>query len=32
MAYKNVLSLEDHHMYQAFETARDLGAICIVHA
>ena len=32
MAYKGVLNLEDVHMYKAFETARDLGAICIVHA
>ena len=32
MAYKGVLSLEDTHMIKAFEVARDLGALCIVHA
>ena len=32
MAYKNVLSLEDENMYKAFEVARDLGGLCIVHA
>ena len=32
MAYKGVLSLEDNDMFRAFEVARDLGALCIVHA
>lgn len=32
MAYNNVLRLEDTAMYKAFEVARDLGAICVVHA
>lgn len=32
MAYKGVLGLDDVAIYKAFETARDLGAICIVHA
>lgn len=32
MAYKGALSLDDVSMYKAFETARDLGALCIVHA
>lgn len=32
MAYNNVLRIDDVGMYQAFETARDLGALCIVHA
>jgi dihydropyrimidinase len=32
MAYKGALSVEDVHMFKAFETARDLGALCIVHA
>ena len=32
MAYKNVLSLNDTDMFKAFEVARDLGALCIVHA
>lgn len=32
MAYKGVLSLEDNDMFKAFEVARDLGAICVVHA
>lgn len=32
MAYNNVLRLDDVSMYKAFEVARDLGALCIVHA
>jgi dihydropyrimidinase len=32
MAYNNVLRIDDAAMYRAFECARDLGAICIVHA
>ncbi len=32
MAYNNVLRIDDVSMYKAFETARDLGALCIVHA
>jgi dihydropyrimidinase len=32
MAYNNVLRIDDVGMYKAFETARDLGALCIVHA
>ena len=32
MAYKGVLNLEDTNMFKAFEVARDLGALCIVHA
>lgn len=32
MAYKGVLGLDDISLYKAFETARDLGALCIVHA
>lgn len=32
MAYKGVFSLEDIDMIKAFEVARDLGALCIVHA
>lgn len=32
MAYKGVLGLDDVAMYKAFETARDLGVICVVHA
>lgn len=32
MAYNNVLRIDDTAMYKAFECARDLGAICIVHA
>lgn len=32
MAYNNVLRIDDSSMYKAFECARDLGALCIVHA
>ncbi len=32
MAYKGVLNLEDHEMIKAFDVARDLGALCVVHA
>jgi dihydropyrimidinase len=32
MAYNNVLRIDDVGMYKAFETARDLGALCVVHA
>lgn len=32
MAYKGVLDLDDISMFKAFETARELGALCIVHA
>lgn len=32
MAYKGVLYLDDVNMFRAFETARELGALCIVHA
>lgn len=32
MAYNGVLRLDDVSMYKAFETARELGAVCIVHA
>lgn len=32
MAYNNVLRIDDEGLYKAFETARDLGALCIVHA
>lgn len=32
MAYNGVLRIDDVSMYKAFEVARDLGAICIVHA
>jgi dihydropyrimidinase len=32
MAYNNVLRIDDVGMYNAFETARELGALCIVHA
>lgn len=32
MAYNNVLRIDDVGMFKAFETARDLGALCIVHA
>lgn len=32
MAYNNVLRIDDVGMYNAFETARDLGALCVVHA
>jgi len=32
MAYNNVLRLNDVAMYKAFECARDLGALCMVHA
>ena len=32
MAYNNALRIDDVGMYHAFETARDLGAICLVHA
>lgn len=32
MAYNNVLRIDDNAMFKAFETARDLGALCIVHA
>jgi len=32
MAYKGVLGLDDVSMFKAFETARELGTLCIVHA
>ena len=32
MAYNNVLRVDDVSMLKAFELARDLGAICVVHA
>lgn len=32
MAYNNVLRIDDVAMLKAFECARDLGALCIVHA
>jgi dihydropyrimidinase len=32
LAYNNVLRIDDASMFKAFETARDLGAVCIVHA
>lgn len=32
MAYTGVLRIDDVSMLKAFETARDLGALCIVHA
>lgn len=32
MAYNNVLRIDDPSMFNAFEVARDLGAVCIVHA
>lgn len=32
MAYNGVLRLPDVDMLKAFEVARDLGAVCIVHA
>ena len=32
MAYKGVMSLDDVSMFKAFQAARDLGALCIVHA
>lgn len=32
MAYNKVLRVDDTTLYKAFEVARDLGAICLVHA
>ena len=32
MAYNNVLRLDDVSMLKAFELARELGTLCIVHA
>lgn len=32
MAYNKVLRVEDETLFKAFETARDLGALCLVHA
>ena len=32
MAYNKVLRVDDETLFKAFETARDLGALCLVHA
>ena len=32
MAYNNVLRMDDVSMFKAFELARELGTLCIVHA
>lgn len=32
MAYKGALMLEEEHVLKAFERAKELGAICLVHA
>ncbi|MEY2714324.1 MAG: dihydropyrimidinase, partial [Planctomycetota bacterium] len=32
MAYKNAIMVDDAQMIASFERARDLGAICLVHA
>lgn len=32
MAYNNVLRIDDNNMMKAFQTASNLGALCIVHA
>lgn len=32
MAYNKVLRVDDITLYKAFEVARDLGALCLVHA
>ncbi len=32
MAYNKVLRVEDDALFRAFECARDLGALCLVHA
>ncbi len=32
MAYKNAIMVDDAQMIESFEVARDLGAICLVHA
>lgn len=32
MAYNKVLRVDDDALFKAFETARDLGALCLVHA
>ena len=32
MAYKNAIMCDDAQMIESFECARDLGAICLVHA
>ncbi len=32
MAYNNVFRLDDISMFKAFEVARDLGAVVLIHA